>query len=216
MHHTLNDMTADAVHPRSTGAASAFYMAVKRTLDIAVALILALPVLVLLLAAALLILATDGRPIFFSQQRVGRNGRNFKMYKLRTMVQNPENVMHATLVNDVRITATGQFLRRTHLDELPQLWNIFIGDMSLIGPRPEQPHLVEYYKLHIAGFDVRHTVRPGLSGLAQVAFGYATNLEETREKFRYDLYYVQNVSGLLDLKIILRTVQVYANPAYVR
>lgn len=216
MHPTLDEMTADAVHPYSMATASVYCVAVKRSLDIAGAVILALPVLILVLLAALLIWATDGRPVFFSQERVGKNGRIFKMRKLRTMALSTGKVMHATLSNDARITATGRFLRRSHLDELPQLWNIFVGDMSFIGPRPEQPHLVEYYKQHIAGFDLRHAVRPGLSGLAQVAFGYAADLEETREKFRYDLYYVQNLSAGLDLKILGRTVQVYANPAYVR
>jgi lipopolysaccharide/colanic/teichoic acid biosynthesis glycosyltransferase len=209
-------MTADAVHPQSLAAASPLYTVVKRVLDISAVLILALPASMLVLLAAGLVWATDGRPIFFAQDRVGRGGKIFRMRKLRTMATGTARVMHATLANDARITATGRFLRRSHLDELPQLWNILIGDMSLIGPRPEQPHLVDYYKQHIPGFELRHAVRPGLSGLAQVSFGYAADLEETREKFRYDLYYVKNVSPLLDLKICLRTIQVYANPCYVR
>lgn len=214
--HTLDEMTADAVHLQPMTTAKSAYVWAKRCVDTLASAILAVPVSILLVLAGLVIWVTDGRPIFFTQERVGRDGKIFKMRKLRTMANTNEKVMHATLANDQRITPTGRFMRQSHLDELPQLWNVFTGDMALIGPRPEQPHLVEYYRQHIPGFDLRHTVRPGLSGLAQVSFGYATDLEETRQKFRYDLYYVQNISPWLDVQICLRTIQVYANPYYVR
>ena len=123
---------------------------------------------------------------------------------------------HATLNEDDRVTRLGNWLRRSHIDELPQLWNILIGDMSLIGPRPEQPHLARRYAIYIPGYDSRHLVRPGLSGWAQVCFGYAADIEETRQKFAYDLYYVLNIGPALDLKICAKTIQVYGNPAFVR
>ena len=128
------------------------------------------------------------------------------MYKLRTMrAPRPEDGEIATNKNDVRITYFGALLRRFRIDELPQLWNILIGDMSLIGPRPEQPGLTKQYIDAMPAFAYRHLVRPGITGWAQVRAGYAANLEETRVKLAYDLFYVKNFSLILDLQIILRT-----------
>ncbi len=182
------------------------YRAGKRLMDI-VLTVFVLPVaLLLLLIGALIVVISMGRPIFFVQPRTGLGGRTFKMYKLRTMrAPRPEDGEIATNKNDVRITYFGALLRRFRIDELPQLWNILIGDMSLIGPRPEQPGLTKQYIDAMPAFAYRHLVRPGITGWAQVRAGYAANLEETRVKLAYDLFYVKNFSLILDLQIILRT-----------
>jgi lipopolysaccharide/colanic/teichoic acid biosynthesis glycosyltransferase len=184
------------------------YMYVKRFIDIGMVLFVAPLALFLFMIACGAILVTMGRPVIFKQERVSRRGSNFLIYKLRTMapvaVDAPQT---ATSLEDRRITPVGAFLRRYRLDELPQLWNILRGDMSLIGPRPEQPKLVERYEREIPCFGLRHMVRPGLSGWAQVKYGYAGNTEETASKLAYDLYYIKNLSLDMDLQIFLRTVK---------
>lgn len=198
------------------GPTRAVYRRVKRLADILLVLAVAAPVLIVVALAAVAILIAMGRPVFFVQDRVGRGGRVFRMWKLRTMHCGERIVGHATVKDDPRITPLGHFLRRTHLDELPQLWNMLTGDMTLIGPRPEQPHLADFYAQHIPGYERRHDVTPGLTGLAQVYFGYAADLEETREKAVYDLRYVENMGPLLDARIFVRTVRVYSDPRFVR
>ena len=167
---------------------------------------------------AALIYATMGAPVFFHQQRVGRNGRIFEILKLRTMSNAPKAMRSstATLANDPRITRLGRVLRASHIDELPQLWNILVGDMTLIGPRPEQPHLVARYREALPDYDLRHLVAPGLSGWSQVRFGYAADLNETRKKLQYDLDYLERFGPYIDLKIALLTCLVYLDPKYVR
>lgn len=195
---------------------SAMYFRLRPIADLgfsAVALILLLP---LFAVVALLILATMGRPVLFAQDRVGLNGRVFRMYKFRTMLESSFANDTATAENDERITRIGGFLRRSHIDELPQLWNIFTGDMSFIGPRPEQPRLAARYRSKIPEFDLRHTIMPGLTGWAQVCSGYAANDEETRQKLEYDLYYLYHRGLLLDLKVLLRTLLVLFDSHYVR
>jgi lipopolysaccharide/colanic/teichoic acid biosynthesis glycosyltransferase len=157
-----------------------------------------------------------GRPVFFVQNRTGKGGRIFRMYKLRSMQRCQSGIVVATAINDARVTPFGRFLRLSHLDELPQLWNIVKGDMTLIGPRPEQPALVEVYRAELPGYDLRHSVVPGLTGWAQVYYGYAADLEETRTKLEHDLHYVYNFGPVIDLKILVRTVRVYSNLTYVR
>jgi lipopolysaccharide/colanic/teichoic acid biosynthesis glycosyltransferase len=192
------------------------YVRLKRILDIIVVAVAAPAVLAVIALAALAIFVSMGRPIFFLNDRVGLNGRLFKMIKLRTMTPGETRPQYATLRNDPRVTPIGNFLRQTHIDELPQLWNIILGDMTLIGPRPEQPHLVEYYREQISNYDVRHTVTPGLSGWSQVCFGYATDLEETKKKLAFDLEYVENLGARIDLNILWRTLRVYLDPNFVR
>ena len=192
------------------------YAPIKRLIEVALCIVLAAPVAMVVGLAALLIWVREGRPIFFMQDRVGLNGRVFEIVKLRTMRPGPPPASHATLRRDPRITPLGRLLRQSHIDELPQLWNIFIGDMSFIGPRPEQSRLVDTYRTALPNYDRRHLVKPGLSGLAQVRFGYATDLSETREKLGYDLEYVENFGPALDLKIVALTIRVYADPSYVR
>lgn len=180
----------------------------KRMLDIIIVLLTA-PIAILILAvASLLILATMGRPIRFVQPRVGLGGRRFQMTKLRTMRVEPiENTARATESGqDARVTPLGRVLRRFRIDELPQLWHVLKGDMSIVGPRPEWTVLSESYTDALPVYAYRHLVRPGITGWAQVRGGYASDLEETRVKVEYDLFYVKNLSLGLDLQILARTV----------
>lgn len=182
------------------------YQARKRLMDIGL-VILTLPVAVpLLLFGVLGVWATMGQPVFFVQPRVGLGGKVFRMYKLRTMrPAKPHDGELTTVRHDARVTRLGLWLRRFRIDELPQLWNVLKGDMSLIGPRPEQPGLTEAYCRDLPAFEYRSLVRPGITGWAQVRAGYAADLEETRVKLAYDLFYLKNFSYSLDLQIILRT-----------
>jgi lipopolysaccharide/colanic/teichoic acid biosynthesis glycosyltransferase len=195
------------------------YLKVKRLLDICLSVVALPAVLSVIGLAALAILLFMGRPVFFFQDRVGLNGRVFRMAKLRTMIcgaANESTNKTATFEEDPRITRLGRYLRRSHIDELPHLWNVLIGEMSLIGPRPEQPELVRHYSYAIPNYDLRHLVRPGLSGYAQVYYGYAANLNETREKLIYDLFYLQNLGIHLDLVIFLRTLLIFLDRRFVR
>lgn len=192
------------------------YAEVKRAMDLVFVALAALPALLLIAGCVLAILLRMGRPVFFVQDRTGQGGRTFRMYKLRSMQHCPSGTVVATLKDDPRITPLGRFLRVSHFDELPQLWNIVKGDMTLIGPRPEQPALVEAYRAALPGYDLRHIVVPGLTGFAQVYCGYAADVEETRTKLEHDLHYVSNFGPALDLQILMRTILVYSNLRYVR
>ncbi|WP_150117448.1 sugar transferase [Microvirga vignae] len=193
------------------------YRLVKRAMDIAIVLLMAPLVLAILAVASMAILIDMGRPILFVQDRVGQAGRVFRMYKLRTMHNDPATKrQNATAKNDGRITRLGRLLRRYHIDELPQLWNVLIGEMTLIGPRPEQPALVAAYAEHLPGYDLRHLVRPGITGWSQVRFGYAETLEETREKIEFDLFYLERFGPALDAEIALRTIIAIFDPNRVR
>jgi lipopolysaccharide/colanic/teichoic acid biosynthesis glycosyltransferase len=192
------------------------YFRFKRALDILLALLVLPAIAVVVALAAAVILITMGRPIFFIQDRVGLGGKVFRMMKLRTMSNAIVLPAVATQRNDPRITPFGQFLRLSHIDELPQIWNILRGDMSFIGPRPEQPALVERYREAIPGYDLRHLVRPGLSGLSQTCYGYAGDLAETMAKTEYDLYYVMNCGPALDARIVVKTLEVYLDPTFAR
>lgn len=185
------------------------YDVVKRLLDVT-AVILSAPVwLPLCLLVALGVRLDSPGPALFSQQRVGLNGRSFRLWKFRSMTHEPapESARFAQQ-NDPRITRLGRFIRRSRLDELPQLWNVLVGDMSLIGPRPEQTAFVESYARRIHAYPYRHLVRPGLTGWAQVLQGYAGNDAETSVKLSYDLYYVAHYSAALDLLIAYKTVRI--------
>lgn len=182
------------------------YQTRKRLLDVGLVVLAAPVALPLLVLGACGIWATMGRPVLFVQSRVGLGGKVFRMYKLRTMrPAAPGAGESATGRNDLRVTRLGNWLRRFRIDELPQLWNVLKGDMSIIGPRPEQPLLTEEYCRRLPAFAYRSLVRPGITGWAQVRAGYASDLEETRVKLAYDLYYLKNFSYALDLQIILRT-----------
>jgi len=181
----------------------------KRAFDIAfsvIGLIIGIPFMIVI---ALWILIEDGRPVIFSQERVGMNGRKYIMHKFRSMKNTPADAKEpafATQEQSRILNPIGKIIRKTRFDELPQLWDVLIGNMSLIGPRPEQPRFVEQFSDELPFYDYRHHARPGITGWAQVKYRYAASLEETARKLEYDLYYVKNWSILLDLSIILKTV----------
>ena len=159
--------------------------------------------------AALAIKAGDGGPVFFVQTRIGKNHRPFRLFKLRTMrASRADEGELYTRKNDQRITPVGRFLRLSRLDELPQLWNVLRGDMSLIGPRAEWDRLVEDYERQIPCYYFRHLVKPGITGWAQVNYPYGANLEDTIRKLEYDLYYIRHFSFVLDASIVLKTIHI--------
>jgi len=180
----------------------------KRASDVflsALGLLVAAPVIAV---AGLAILAGDGRPVIFRQKRIGLNRQPFSLLKLRTMKVGSRGDDLYTLPGDARITPVGRLLRTTRIDELPQLWNVLRGDMSLIGPRAEWDLLVERYEREIPCYHFRHLVKPGITGWAQVNYPYGSNLDDTIRKLEYDLYYIQNFSFTLDASIFLKTIHV--------
>ena len=181
-----------------------FYNLVKRLVDLIFGLVGLIGFLISLLFCALLIKMGSSGPVFFVQERVGAKGRLFKVYKYRTMSGGPTNTWMS--MNDPRITSFGKFLRKARIDEWPQFLNLLLGHISLVGPRPEQPHLVEELENQIPFYDERHLVKPGITGWAQINNIYAGSAEESRLKLQYDLYYIKNRSFLFDLEIILKTI----------
>jgi sugar transferase (PEP-CTERM system associated) len=157
---------------------------------------------------ALAVRLSSPGPILFRQARVGRKGRSFTLFKFRTMAQNAEasGAVWAAK-NDPRVTPVGRFMRKTRLDEIPQLWNVLRGDMAFVGPRPERPEFVQWLSSEIPYYDLRHIIRPGITGWAQVRYQYGASLEETRQKLEYDLYYVKHLSLGLDLLIMFETIK---------
>ncbi|RKW28845.1 MAG: sugar transferase [Kingella sp. (in: b-proteobacteria)] len=185
------------------------YMLVKRLLDI-LCVLAALPfALPLMLLTAIAIRLESAGSVLFVQNRVGQGGREFKIYKFRSMrTDSEQNGAQLAQVGDSRITRVGSFIRKTRLDELPQFFNILKGDMSLIGPRPEQKVFVEQFEKSIPFYQYRHIVKPGLSGWAQVTQGYAGNTDETQVKIEHDFYYIKHFSFSLDVLIIFKTVKI--------
>lgn len=183
------------------------YDALKRAVDIFSALILIVLLLPLGILIALSIFLFSRGSIFYTQNRMGKNGKKFLLYKFRTMVANAETIGPAwTEKNDPRITSIGRFLRSTHLDEISQLFNILKGDISFTGPRPESTELTEKYS-ELPYYAMRHAVTPGMTGWAQINYRPSASLEEAYEKLRYDIFYVKNRSFFLDTLIMLRTVK---------
>jgi sugar transferase (PEP-CTERM system associated) len=182
---------------------------VKRLFDLAASVSIGLASLPLLAAAAAAIAIDDGGPIFYEQERVGRYGRIFKVLKLRSMRRNAEEgVPTWAAENDPRVTRVGRYLRLLRIDELPQMINVFKGEMSFVGPRPERAFFVEQLARQVPYYDVRHGIKPGVTGLAQVRYQYGASLDDAIQKLQYDLYYVKNNSLFLDLLILIETVQV--------
>lgn len=181
----------------------------KRLVDVLVVLALAPILLVVFGLVAIAVFMDDGRPILFWQTRIGRSKLPFKMAKIRSMRADAEanGAVFATR-DDPRVTRVGSFIRRYRLDEIPQFWNVLIGDMSIVGPRPEQLQFSEYFERTFPLYSLRYNQRPGITGWAQVRRGYADNDDETYGKLRYDLYYVRHVSPLFDIIIMLRTIGV--------
>ncbi len=184
------------------------YESVKRLIDITGSIFGLLMLIVLYPLIALSIIIDSGFPVLYSQMRVGKYGQPYKIFKFRTMYQDAEKdgVARTASANDARITRLGRILRRSHMDELPQCWNILLGENSIIGPRAEQIELVNKFQQELPFYRARLFVRPGLTGWAQINQRYASTIEDTAVKLEYDLYYIKNRNLLLDLTIILRTV----------
>jgi exopolysaccharide biosynthesis polyprenyl glycosylphosphotransferase len=183
------------------------YEIIKRISDIVFSLIFGLISLIFYPFIILAIKITSEGPIFYQQERVGRNGKIFKIIKFRTMIKEAEkNRVEWTKEKDTRITSVGKFLRKTRLDELPQLLNILRGEMSLIGPRPERPEFIRELLEKIPHYHLRHLIKPGLTGWAQINYPYGSSIEDAEKKLYYDLYYIKNRSLILDLMIILKTI----------
>jgi exopolysaccharide biosynthesis polyprenyl glycosylphosphotransferase len=193
---------------RIDGQRSTLQKQLKRYADVVISMLLLVLSTPLLILAALLVKAQDGGPCLFRQRRTGLLGQPFDVLKIRTMVPmaetgRPQWAKH----NDSRITPVGYWLRRTRLDELPQLLNVLRGEMSLIGPRPERPEFEEILEVNIPNYRLRHWIRPGLSGWAQVNMPYASSVDDAELKLSYDLFYLRNASFLLDLVILAKTIK---------
>jgi exopolysaccharide biosynthesis polyprenyl glycosylphosphotransferase len=188
---------------------SALLYTAKRIFDIVVALIasvLSLPIMILAAAAVWL---ETGNPILFRQERTGLKGSTFEIIKFRSMYQNSEKDGPVWAVrDDNRITHVGRFIRKFRLDELPQILNVLHGEMSLVGPRPERPQFCLLLEQNIPYFSLRHTVRPGITGWAQVKYQYGASVEESKVKLEYDFFYIKHMSFVLDLAILFETAKV--------
>jgi len=183
---------------------------IKRLFDLVVSAAMLAVCLPIMLLTALLIKLESPGPVLYRQERVGQGGRNFTILKFRSMCVDAEKDGKPRWAgqNDSRVTLTGRFIRRTRIDELPQVFNVFFGDMSFVGPRPERPYFVQDLTQKIPYYGVRHTVKPGITGWAQVRYAYGATDEDAMHKLQYDLYYVKNHSLFLDLMILFQTAQV--------
>jgi len=182
----------------------------KRLTDIIISLIVLIGFLPVWLLTALIIKLDSRGPIFYRQKRVGKNKQEFEVIKFRSMVHDAENETGPKWAekDDPRVTRFGRLLRKTGLDEIPQFFNVLIGDMSIVGPRPERLYFVNELEQSIQFYSRRLIVKPGITGWAQIKYKYDETIDDVREKLRYDLYYIQNMSVMLDLKIIVQTLLV--------
>ncbi len=192
-----------------------FYETAKRVFDMIGSFILGIIILILLPLIVLVIKLDSRGPAFYKQRRIGQDGQIFFLYKFRTMYatqkdggSEPEGKPLYAQPNDKRITRIGSFFRKTRLDEFPQLWNILLGHMSFIGPRPERIEFVQQLEKAIPYYQIRHIVKPGLTGWAQVNFPYGASIEDSIEKLQYELYYIKHRSFILDLGTLLRTIKI--------
>jgi exopolysaccharide biosynthesis polyprenyl glycosylphosphotransferase len=183
------------------------YAPLKRGIDLVLTLV-TMPIWIVLSAAIWVVVKLESTgPAIYKQRRVGLNGETFTLYKFRTMVLDAEkDGPRFATHNDDRLTRAGRWLRRSRLDELPQLWNVVKGDLSLVGPRPERPEFTDYYERSIPFYAYRHLIRPGVTGWAQVNYGYADDDADTIEKLTFDLYYLKHMSPWLDLQILGRSI----------
>lgn len=191
---------------------------IKRAFDIIASAILLIVSMPLLIITALAVKLTSRGPVFYRQERMGHMGQPFDVLKFRSMSQNAEadGVPKWAQQNDARVTLVGKFIRKTRIDEIPQIFNVLRGDMSFVGPRPERPYFVEQLSEKIPMFDKRHTVKPGITGWAQLNYPYGASEEDSRRKLEYDLYYIKNYSIFLDLLILVQTIRVVLWPDGVR
>lgn len=185
------------------------YLSIKRLWESCLILLLSPIITAIFLIISLIIVFENQGSIFYKQQRIGQKGKAFYIYKFRTMIDEVEKNTEQRFATqeENRITAIGKLLRQSRLDELPQVWNVLKGDMSLIGPRPEQPEFVEEFKLSIPFYHYRHIVKPGITGWAQVIQGYTDSTDTTKHKLAYDFYYIKHLSFWLDMNIILKTIK---------
>ena len=182
----------------------------KRSIDLILAIVLGVVSFPLMVLTAVAVWLESGRPVLYCQERVGENGRTFTLCKFRSMRIDAESGGTPVWARDgdERVTRVGRFIRKTRLDELPQLWNVLRGNMSFVGPRPERPYFVDELAKEIPFYQQRHAVKPGLTGWAQVKYRYGSSLEDAMEKLRYDLYYIKHLSVFFDLTIVFDTVKV--------
>jgi len=203
----LEDRLIDAAAKVYIQSILSWRVFVKRALDISVSLtgiILGLPLLAVIAVAVKL---SSSGPVFYSQTRVGQKGKLFQIYKFRSMRQDAETKSGPVWAkeNDPRVTKVGDFLRKTHLDELPQLFNVLSGEMSVVGPRPERPHFVKELRQQIPHYDKRHYAKPGITGLAQIKRRYDDSIDDVKKKVRYDVLYIKKMCPFLDVKVIALT-----------
>lgn len=182
----------------------------KRLFDLTLASLFVLVLWPFMLLTALAVMLESGRPVLYHQTRVGLNGKEFRIYKFRSMVQDAEKGGKAVWAskNDARVTRVGAFIRNTRLDELPQLYNVLTGEMSFVGPRPERPEFVGELNEKIPFYAMRHKVKPGLMGWAQLKYPYGASVEDAKNKLEYDLYYTKNHSFFMDMLIMIQTVEI--------
>ena len=183
---------------------------VKRLFDLVISSVILLASLPVMALAALLVKLESAGPVLYRQERVGTGGKTFTILKFRSMRADAEHdgKPRWASLNDSRITLVGRFMRRSRIDELPQIFNVFLGDMSFVGPRPERPYFVQDLQQQIPYYGIRHSVKPGITGWAQVRYAYGSSVDDALHKLQYDLYYVKNHSLFLDLMILFQTVQV--------
>ena len=187
------------------------YLNTKRVFDLSLILLFAPIIVPIMLLTALLISLESNGPVLFWQKRVGAYGKSFNMVKFRSMTTDSEEKgSQFAKAGDARVTRLGKFIRKMRIDELPQLWNVLRGEMSLIGPRPEQVVFVEKFEKTIPNYTFRHNVLPGITGLAQVEQGYVDDANGTKTKLKYDLYYIEHLSFLMDMRITFQTLQTMA------
>jgi sugar transferase (PEP-CTERM system associated) len=210
-----NQIRIDSLQPSwlvfGGGFDQSFVRAVgKRGFDLVVSLIIFAASLPAMLVAGLLIFLEDGAPIFYQQERVGKNGKTFMVLKFRSMRKDAEKAGKPQWASsaDPRTTRVGRIIRKLRIDELPQILNVVKGDMSFVGPRPERPFFVKQLCQDVAFYNARHSIKPGITGLAQVRYQYGASVEDSIQKLQYDLYYVKNNSLFLDLLILIDTLQV--------
>jgi lipopolysaccharide/colanic/teichoic acid biosynthesis glycosyltransferase len=203
---TISNLNSHASNPTGLRISSS-YINAKRVLDVA-AIVTVLPAISVIIALTAVAIKLESKGnVFFWQKRVGMNGKVFNMLKLRSMTATSEkDGSQFAQSNDMRVTRVGKFIRKFRIDELPQMWNVVKGDMSIIGPRPEQESFVKEFNQTIPNYSLRHTVRPGITGLAQTEQGYVADANGTVTKLRYDMYYIRNLSFMTDFQIGLKTI----------
>jgi len=201
----IDPQTLNTTKPVAGSIAS--YVVAKRLFDLSLILVFSPIIVLVMIVTAILIKIESNDPILFVQQRVGLHGKVFNLFKFRSMTTDSEkHGSQFAAADDARITKLGHFIRKMRIDELPQLWNVLRGEMSLIGPRPEQVVFVQEFEKTISNYNSRHNVLPGITGLAQIEQGYVDDANGTRTKLKYDLYYIDNISFLMDMRIVFQTL----------